>query len=103
MKKDSIYFSYVTINVNDIAFIKFPRIKKRMKWDWEEFGYVTLGVGLTIAGLTLAKWQDFPQSLETASVIGYSQYVFRGIKSISFKKRRFKIGKKYTLRIWDLR
>jgi hypothetical protein len=103
MKKDSIYFSYVTININDIATIKIPRTKKRMKWDWEEFGYVSLGVALTTAGLVAAKWQEFPKALGTASVIGYSQYAFRGIKSISFKKRRFKIGKKYTLRIWDLR
>jgi hypothetical protein len=103
MKKDSLYFSYVTVNINDIASIKLPRTKPKMKWSWEEFGYVTLGVGLTTAGLVLANWQEFPQALGTASVIGYSQYVFRGIKSISFKKRRFKIGKKYTLRIWDLR
>jgi len=103
MKKDSIYFSYVTINVNDIASIKLPRTKERMKIEKEEFLWVTAGVGLVTTGLILADWQDFPQALGTATVIGYSPYLFRLIKSVSLKKRRFKTGKKYTLRIWDIR
>jgi len=103
LKKDSIYFNHVTIALSDIDEVKLPRTKPRMKFNWEEFGYVSLGVGLTTTGLTLAKWQDFRGALSTACAIGYSPYLFRFVKSISLKKRKFQIGKKYSLRIWDIR
>ena len=103
MEKDSIYFSYATIAINEIAVIKFPRTKEKMHIDAKQFAWVTLGVGLVTAGLVLADWKEFPSALGIASVIGYSPYVFQLLKSISFKKNRFKIGKRYTLRIWDIR
>lgn len=103
LKKDSFYFNYATVAVKDIQHIKLPRNKPKMKFNWEEFGYISLGVGLTAAGLTLAKWRDFREALGIASAIGYSPYLFRMLKSASLKKRKFMIGKKYTLRIWDIR
>jgi hypothetical protein len=103
LRKDSIYFNRVTVAVSDIDRVKLPRTKPKMKFDLEEFGYVSLGVGLATAGLTLAKWQEFPESLSTACAIGYSPYFFRFVKSISLKKRKFKMKKKYSLRIWDIR
>lgn len=103
MEKDSINFSYVTIALNDIATIKFPREKEKMKIDKKQFAWVTLGVGLVTAGLVLADWKEFPAALGIAATIGYTPYVFMLLKSISFKKHKFKIGKRYTLRIWDIR
>jgi len=103
MEKDSIYLSYVTIAINEIAAIKFPREKEKMKIDATQFAWVTLGVGLVTAGLVLADWKEFPSALGIAATIGYSPYVFQLLKSISLKKHKFKIGKRYTLRIWDIR
>ena len=103
LKKDSIYFNRITVALNDIDRIRFPRTKPKMKFDLEEFGYISLGVGLVTAGLTLAKWQELPEALGTASAIGYSPYFFRFVKSFSLKKKKFKMGKKYSLRIWDIR
>jgi hypothetical protein len=102
-KKDSIRLSYVTVGLNEIASIKLPRTKAKMKVDLEQFAWVSLGVGLTTAGLVLADWKEFPGALGIAATIGYSPYVFQLLKSISLKKHRFKIGKRYTLRIWDIR
>jgi hypothetical protein len=102
-KKDSFRLSHVTIGLNEIASIKLPRTKAKMKIDLEQFAWVTLGVGLTTAGLVLANWKEFPAALSIASGIGYSPYVLQLLRSISLKKHRFKIGKRYTLRIWDIR
>ena len=103
LKRDSIYFSNAAVALKDIDRIKLPRNKNRRKFDWEEFGYVSFGVGLTTAGLVLANWSDFPGALGIASAIGYSPYLLRLLKSVSFKKRKFKIGHKYSLRIWEIR
>lgn len=103
MEKDSLNFSYVTLALNDIATIKFPREKEKFKIDAKQFAWVTLGVGLVTAGLVLADWKEFPSALGIAAIIGYSPYVFMSLKSISFKKHKYKIGKRYTLRIWDIR
>jgi hypothetical protein len=103
LRRDSIGFSNAAVAVNDILQIKLSRTKSRMKIDPEELGYVTLGVGLTTAGLILANWEEFPEALGIAAVIGYSPYLFRLLKSISLKKHKYKIGRRFTLRIWDIR
>jgi len=103
LKRDSIYFNNGIVAIKDIDRIKFPRTKVRMKFDWEEFGYVSLGVGLTTAGLVLAKWKEFPDALTIACSLGYSPYLPRLLRSMSLKKRKFKMGHKYSLRIWDIR
>ena len=103
LKKDSICFNRATVAMNDIECIKIFRAKPKMRFNWEEFGYVSLGVGLTTAGLITAKWQKYPGALHTAAAIGYSPYFFRFLKSVSLKKRKFKMRKKYSLRIWDIR
>jgi len=103
LKKDSIRLSYVTVGLNEVASIKFPRTKEKMQIDGKQFALVSLGVGLMTAGLILADWKEFPGALGIAATIGYSTYVFQLLKSISLKKHRFKIGRRYTLRIWDIR
>ena len=103
LKRDSIYFNNGIVSIKDINRIKFPRTKARMKFDWEEFGYVSLGVGLTTAGLVLAKWKEFPDALTIACSLGYSPYLLRLLRSVSLKKRKFTMGHKYSLRIWDIR
>jgi hypothetical protein len=103
LRTDSIWFSHAAVGVNDIFQIKLSRTKPRMKIDAEELGYVTLGVGLTTAGLVLADWEEFPQALGIAAAIGYSPYLFRLLKSISLKKYKYRIGRRFTLRVWDIR
>jgi hypothetical protein len=102
-KKDSIRLSYVTVGLNEITSIKFPRAKEKMRIDGNQLAWVTLGVGLTTAGLVVANWKDFPGALGIAAAIGYSPYVFQLLRSVSFKKHQYKIGKRYTLRLWDIR
>ena len=103
LRKDSLYFNHAIVAAKDIQNIKLPRIKPKMKFNWKEFGYISLGVGLTTAGLTLANWRDFKEALSIGSAIGYSPYLLRMLKFASLKKREFRLGKKYALRIWDIR
>ncbi len=100
---DSIYFRNATIAINTISHIKFQRGKKRMHIDLKEFGFVSLGVVLTTAGLVAAEWNEFPEALGIAAAIGYTPYIFGLLKSISLRKYKFKIGNRYTLRVWDIR
>ena len=102
LTKDSIYFRFAAVALNTITEIKFPNNKKR-GFSLHGIGWATLGVGLTTAGLVAAGWKEFPAALGIAASIGYSPYLFQLIKLISFKKYNFKIGKHYTVLVWDIR
>ena len=103
LNKDSIYFRHAAIAVTNVIYIKFPKQNKIAAFNWKLFGTATLGVGLITAGLVAADWKEFPAALGIAATIGYSPFLFQFIKSISLRKHKFKMGKRYTVFVWDIR
>ena len=62
------------------------------------------GVALTTAGITLSKQAEFEQALVAGLVIGYGPLVIKhagGGLIRSFKRKKFKIGKKFRLQVLD--
>ena len=102
LSKDSISFRSVTVALNSIAYIKFTNNKKG-NFSLKGIGWASFGVALITTGLVAAGWKEFPEALGIAATIGYTPYLFQLIKSISFKKYKFKIGKRYTILVWDIR
>ncbi len=89
------------VALHDVKMIHVPRMRKKQPFDWATFGYATMGVAIATAGMTLSKWEKFPQALAYSTVIGYSPYLFNQVKKISFRKRRFRF-KRYHYRIWSI-
>ena len=102
LTKDSISFRFATVALNSISYIKFTNTKKG-SFSLRGIGWATLGVALVTTGLIAAGWNEFPEALGIAATIGYTPYLFQLIKSVSFKKYKFKIGKRYTILVWDIR
>jgi hypothetical protein len=90
------------VALNSISYIKFANNKKGT-FSLKGAGWATFGVVLVTAGLIAAGWKEFPEALGIAATIGYTPYLFQLIKLISFKKYKFKIGKRYTILVWDIR
>ena len=89
------------VSLHDVKTIYIPRLRKKQPFNWELFGYATMGVAISTAGMTLSKWEKFPQALAYSTVLGYSPYLFNQIGKISLRKRRFRF-KKYHYRIWSI-
>jgi hypothetical protein len=102
LTKDSISFRFATVALSSISYIKFPNNKKGA-FSLKGAGWATLGVALVTVGLVAAGWKEFPEALGIAATIGYTPYLFQLIKLISFKKYKFKMGKRYTILVWDIR
>ena len=102
LTKDSIAFGFATVALNSISYIKFTNYKKGA-FSFKGIGWASFGVALITTGLVAAGWKEFPEALGIAATIGYTPYLFQLIKSISFKKYKFKIGKRYTILVWDIR
>ena len=102
LNKDSISFRTVTVAISSIDYIKFANNKKGA-FSLKGIGWASFGVGLITAGLVAAGWKEFPEALGIAATIGYTPYLFQLIKTISFRKYKFKIGKHYTILVWDIR
>jgi hypothetical protein len=94
--------SDVAIPVGGIRKIKMDRPKRWKPIDPTEFAWVTFGVALTAFGLAMSKLEPVKGAIITALAIGYTPYLLRLIKSISFKKYSYRLGRKYSLRVWDL-
>jgi hypothetical protein len=102
LTKDSISFRFATIALSNISSIKFSNNKKG-SFSFKGVGWATFGVALVTTGLVAAGWKEFPEALGIAAAIGYTPYLFQLVKLISFKKYKFKIGKRYTILVWDIR
>lgn len=61
----------------------------------------TAGVAISTAGMTLAKWRDFPQALSNSAALGYGNFIIRSLPKF-IKRKKYNIGKKFTLQTLDL-
>ena len=65
------------------------------------FLLTTAGVALSTAGMTMAGWGSFSESLAYSSVIGYGNYLVRLLPKA--KRKKYRIGRKFSLHTLDLR
>ena len=61
----------------------------------------TAGVLLTTVGMTLAEWGTVEQSLGWSAGIGYTNFLIR-ILPKHLKRKKYNIGKKFTIQTLDL-
>jgi hypothetical protein len=102
MKTDTLIINDRVVPIQTIRKFKIVHHRQRKPMNWEEFGYVTLGVFLATAGLALSRTETLPSAIAISATIGYSPYLIQRIKRISFKKYKYRIGGRFTLRVWDL-
>ena len=116
LQNDSVYYGMITRLMNDTIFVSglpVPRIavkeviidrKNRRKFQisTKDFLLITAGVVLVTGGLTLSNQAEFEEALLVGSVIGYGPLAIGYLKNtISLKRKKYKIGKKFRLQIID--
>jgi hypothetical protein len=100
---DSIFLSTSAVSVNNISQITLPRKPRRQATPLvRNLVYTTLGVGLTASLISLADQGAFTPTLASVAGLSYSSIALEQFSRISVKKRKYRIGKKYQLRIWYL-
>jgi len=103
MMSDTLFLnSRDSLAIRDIRKIRIAQNKRRKAIDWKEIGWVTLGVGISTAGMALSKWETWPIAARNSAAMGYSDYAAQKILGISFKKNSYRIGGKFRLRVWGL-
>jgi len=76
--------------------------KKKFHLEPSQLLLITAGVALTTAGLTLSNQATFKEALTAGLTIGYSPLLLQYVGSkISFRRKRFRIGKKYRIQILE--
>lgn len=98
VKKDSIYVNSHWFNINRVDKI-YLRERKR-HFDAKTFLLTTAGVAISTAGMTLAEWASLKDALAYSAGIGYGNFVIANFPSL--KRKKYNIGKKFTLQTLDL-
>ena len=116
LQNDSLRRGVITRLVNDTIFLSgspIPRfsvkevlIHDKKKKDFQvpakTFLLITGGVVLVTGGLALSDQADFEEALLAGAVIGYAPLAIGYLNSkISFKRKKYPIGKKFRLQIID--
>jgi len=99
IKKDSVLVNgnwFGALSINKI----FLREKRSNPFDYKTFLLATGGVVLCTTGMTLANWADFDKALGYSAGIGYTNFLIRYFPNL--KRKKYKIGKKFTLQTFDL-
>lgn len=99
VKKDSIYVNDSFFAVPDIKMILL-RAKGERSFPTETFLWTMAGVILSTTGMTLAKWANFERAAAYSAGIGYGNMLIRYFPK--FKRKKYKIGKKFSLQTLDL-
>jgi hypothetical protein len=116
LQDDSLYYGMITRLINDTIFVSgrpvpakkvkevivAPRDRQVFRVDIKNLLLITGGVALVTAGLTLSNQADFNEALLAGAVIGYGPLAAGYLKSkISFRRKRYRIGKKFRLQVLD--
>jgi hypothetical protein len=115
IKQGTVYSGVITLLINDTIYINgipvprpevnkviLDRKNKSFHLEAKDFLLITAGVALTTAGLTLSEQADFKEALAAGLTIGYSPLVLKYLGSkISFRRKKFRIGRKYRLQVLD--
>lgn len=103
LRNDTIWLNGQPLPRKNIAAI-FPsdKQKKKFRVSAQELLLITAGVALTTAGLALSKQATFKEAATAGVVIGYGQLGVQYLMSkLSFRRKKFKIGKKFQLQVLD--
>ena len=102
LKNDTIYINGLPLARTAVSQVLLGKRKKKFHIDPKQLLLITGGAALVTAGLTLSKQASFGESLKSAAVIGYGPIAVSWIASkISFKRRKFRIGRRFRLQIID--
>ena len=116
LQNDAVYYGMITRLMNDTIFVSgrpvprttvkevlIPRDKSdKFHISTNDFLLVTAGVALVTAGLTLSNQAEFEEALLAGAVIGYAPLGIAYLKNtVSFKRKKYRIGKKFRLQIID--
>lgn len=102
-RNDSIFIGGVGFHQSEIKKIILRQPKKlSFAVDAKLFALITLGVGLSTAGMTLSKYESFSTALAYSATLGYSPILISAVKNkISFSRKAYKIGRKFTVQVLD--
>lgn len=103
LRNDTIWINGLAVPAKKVKAI-YPEQKKKGKFhiSTQEFLLITGGVALATAGLTLSKQAKFKTALTAGVVIGYGNLGIQYLMTkLSFKKKKYRIGKKFQLQIID--
>ena len=98
VNRDSVYVNGNWFDVDDINRIILR--EQKFEFDSKTFLLTTGGVVLSTAGMTLAKWTNLENALAYSAGIGYTNFLIRYFPK--FKRKKYNIGKKFTLQTIDL-
>lgn len=98
VKKDSIYVNSHWFNTKRIN--KIYLRNRKYHFDAKTFLLTTAGVAISTAGMTLAEWASFKDALAYSAGIGYGNFIIANFPSL--KRKKYSIGKKFTLQTLDL-
>ncbi|MEP7374501.1 MAG: hypothetical protein ABI675_13995 [Chitinophagaceae bacterium] len=116
LQDNSVYYGMITRLMNDTIFVSgrpVPRMavkevivsiktRKSFHVPAKDLLLITAGAALVTGGLTLSKQASFKEALLAAAVIGYGPLVVGYLKSkISFRRKKYRIGKKFRLQVLD--
>ena len=98
VKKDSILVNgyWVATSVIKTIFVRTGKYH----FDSKTFLLTTAGVAIATAGITLANWTSFETALAYSATIGYGSFLIHNFPSL--KRKKYNIGKKFTLQTLDL-
>jgi hypothetical protein len=103
LRNDTIWINGLPLPRRNVTAV-FPshKSKKAFRISAKELLLVTGGVALTTAGLAISKQATFREALTTGAVMGYGQLGIQYLMSkISFRRKKFRIGKKFQLQVLD--
>ena len=98
VKKDSIYVNSNWFASSDIR--KIYLTDEKYHFDSKTFWLTTAGVALATIGLTLANWTSFGKALGYSAALGYGSFLLQNFPSL--RRKKYDIGKKFTLQTFDL-
>lgn len=106
LKDDKIFLNYDSIMIDDVRYITKPEKPKPQLPDAKTMLLIGAGSALTTAGLTLSKQATFEKAATAGLVIGYGPifaryFIARFIRGV--KRKKYKIGNRYYLRLIDFR
>ena len=101
LKDDTVYIDRTAYHHSQLKTIYLPR-KKPKGTSIKQIAFVTAGVALSTFGMVVSKYETFDNALRSTAAIGYGPLVINELRRhISFKKKKYKLGKKFTVQVLD--
>jgi hypothetical protein len=102
LRNDSIFINGQAVPRKNVIAVYPPnRSKKKFRVTGKELLLIAGGTALTTAGLTLSKQADFKEAAVAGAVIGFGNLGAQWLLSRSFKRRKYRIGRKFQLQVLD--